>query len=103
MKQILVIFLFILIHQNNDQDLLMTKREINLWKNDSLSCLGKRRSIYFKILKEKNRFVGMSESKIKFYFGKPNIIQKSVDYKRFYYFVENGPQCTFVKKMDMIR
>lgn len=68
------------------------------WHDDSLACLGKRRLIYDTLLKNKDKFIGQFDKKIEYYFGLPNITQVSDTAKRYYYFVDKGPQCVYVNR-----
>lgn len=99
MKTILLALLFALIYlQACTTDAVITSSNRRIWQEDSLACLGKRRIIYDKVLSEKERFIGESEEKIRHIFGMPNITQISDSAKRYYYFVERGPQCLYVTK-----
>jgi len=98
MKQLIFIFLFVSINNANTRGVAITKGDSETWKTDSLSCLGRRKPIFLKILKAKASFIGMPESLIKYYLGNPNVVQKLTNSKRYYYFVERGPQCMYVNK-----
>tara|TARA_R110000850_G_scaffold102573_1_gene211913 strand:+ start:109 stop:414 length:306 start_codon:yes stop_codon:yes gene_type:complete len=73
-----------------------------LWKEDSIGCLGKRQNIYYHIIQEENDFLKKSVQEIEKVFGFPNEKQVFEEGLMYYYYVEAGIQCAewFNRKSD---
>lgn len=77
---------------------IVSGEEMELWKNGSIACLNVRNPICHKILKRKKTLVGKSKETIEKAFGNPNISREVNGIGRYYYFVERGPQCTYLDR-----
>lgn len=77
---------------------IIKSSDSSIWINDSISCLDKRKSIYYKIIEKKKVLYGKTKKNIEKYFGIPNIQQKTNDVEQYFYFVEKGQQCFYSNK-----
>jgi hypothetical protein len=62
-----------------------------IWKQDSIGCLQKRKELYKILLSNKERLLNKKKSEIESLLGIPNVIRHNKQMYR--YFVEKGVQC----------
>jgi hypothetical protein len=98
MKTVFPYVLIILLTNSCCRKPLISNDDRDLWRKDSIACNNSRDNLYRVILKKKEFFIGESRKEIEKYFGSPNVEQASDSTKKYYYFVEKGPQCLYTDK-----